>query len=235
MITYVDSQSASTFDELHVVPKPSGVVEGDLLLATTQVLPADNGIVYPNEVTQVPVGWTQVAHTDWEEDTASHRRFWIRLFKKVAGASEPADYTFGLADPDTDGREVTMAAYRGCDPTTPIEAVSSSVTNAEDLPTTTLIIPSVTTLDANRLLVIEFFRAISFGVATFDPPTWVQHTGHGVLCTIHDKQQVSAGASGDQTATHISMTRGAFLVALVPADAIPGYRFDCSTIDSQIN
>jgi hypothetical protein len=235
-ITFVATSNFSTFDADHPTPKPSGVVEGDVMLAVTQVLPelspAEDGTVYPNEITASPSGWVEVAHTDWEESVSSHRRFYVRLWRKVAGASEPADYTWSLSDPDTDGRGVRIAAWRGVHPATPLGGVVSATTNAVDLPDTTLDIPSLTTTGEDRLLVVFGAMAVSAGAISI-PSFTVRVTS---LRFLLDKEQAAAGASGIQTLTHTtSMTRGAFMVALIPLEVVAGTRFDCGVIDSQIN
>jgi hypothetical protein len=215
-ISFVASTNVNSFDADQVVSKPTGVVADDVMLAVTQVLPEfgplDGGTVYPNEVTASPAGWVELAHTDWEESTSSHRRFYLRLWRKVAGASEPADYTFTLSDPDTDGRGVRIAA---------------------DLPDTTLDIPSLTTTGEDRLLVVFGARALAAGTVSI--PSFTVRAS-SFLAFVLDKTQAAAGASGIQTLTHsTSMTRGAFMTALIPLVAEAGLKEYCNSIDAEIN
>jgi hypothetical protein len=236
-ISFVASTNVNSFDADQVVSKPTGVVANDVMLAVTQVLPEfgplDGGTVYPNEVTASPAGWVELAHTDWEESTSSHRRFYLRLWRKVAGASEPADYTFTLSDPDTDGRGVRIAAWRGVNTSTPTGGVVSAVTNAAGLPDTTLDIPSLTTTGEDRLLVVFGARALAAGTVSI--PSFTVRAS-SFLAFVLDKTQAAAGASGIQTLTHsTSMTRGAFMTALIPLVAEAGLKEYCNSIDAEIN
>ena len=65
--------------------KPSGVVEGDLLLAT---LVNDNG----GTSFTLPSGWTEIEYQTGSMTSG--------MYYKVAGASEPSSYTFTAADSD---------------------------------------------------------------------------------------------------------------------------------------
>lgn len=216
-ISFLDANFESTFDADHTVVKPTGVTEGDVMLATTFVHDFDL-VGYPNEVTAAPAGWTLEAHTDWSTSTTSSRRAYIRLYRKVAGPAEPADYTWSLSNVNHQGRGVEIAAWRAVDNSSPIEAIVSAVTPDSQQ---TLDLPSITTLGANRLLVVMGHRmATSFSSM---PAPWVERVD-GTNPFVYERLFASAGATGLQTLTGSSFnqTFGAFMFSLKPASAGSG-------------
>jgi hypothetical protein len=106
------SGNSSTHSSVHAtytlltINLPSSVVSGDLLLANIDV----NGGT-PANVT-APSGWTQILRTD-NDTNMSMISYW-----KIAGASEPANYTWTV---DTQTRaEGGITQYSGIDPSNPI-------------------------------------------------------------------------------------------------------------------
>ncbi len=130
-----------------------------------------------------------------------------RVYRKLAGGSEPATYVFGYSFNVKSA--VALAAYTGVDPTTPVEVFGSG-TNAS---VTAQLAPSVTTLSANAQVIRVW------GVkkeTTLTPPAGVTEradttsTGTGsVTVAIGDAAQPAVGASGTATATSASVGFGA--------------------------
>ncbi len=80
----IQSQSAlvkQTISTTITITKPSGVVEGDFLLAC--LIKDDD-----DAITGVPTGWTAI------EDTPASTSARVASYKKIATGSEPADYTW---------------------------------------------------------------------------------------------------------------------------------------------
>lgn len=96
----------------NVVPKPSGVVEGDLLLGFHSSGRGDA------TGTTLPGGFTKVR--DFDHTTGGPGGGWGW---KIAGPSEPSTYTFTLIGATGSGnRSALMLRISGLDPATPINA-----------------------------------------------------------------------------------------------------------------
>jgi hypothetical protein len=96
---------------------PPGIQSGDVLLA--QVVVYDGlGTNLPAE----PLGWTSIRH----DSVANQSKITSWLYYKIAGASEPASYTWSLASQYAAG---VMGAWRGASLASTIDN-SSGATNA---------------------------------------------------------------------------------------------------------
>jgi RHS repeat-associated protein len=157
-----------------------------------------------------PAGWVLVT------SILNGTNVTTRVYRKLAGGSEPASYLFGYSFNVKSA--VAVSAYTGVDPTTPVEVFGSG-TNASLL---AQLAPSVTTLSANAQVVRVW------GVkkeTTLSPPAGVTEradtssTGTGsVTVAIGDVAQPAVGASGTATATSASVGFGAHItLALKPA------------------
>src|SRR5262249_29897859 len=104
-------RSQSTVTNGRTVSKPSGVVAGDLLLASLEI-DAD-----PVTVT-APSGWTLLQDTIAGGGTASvfHGQLWY----KVAGTSEPLSYTWTIAG--SAYTDIGLLAYTNVNLSAPIDA-----------------------------------------------------------------------------------------------------------------
>jgi prepilin-type N-terminal cleavage/methylation domain-containing protein len=106
--TTKDQSSGAT----NVVTKPTGVVQNDLLFA---YIGHENATDVLNSL---PSGWTQVGRV--HNGSAN-----VALYYKLAGASEPASYTFGFSSSVRSG--VTLNVYRGCfNLSSPVEVISNT-------------------------------------------------------------------------------------------------------------
>ena len=124
-----------------VVPKPSGVVEGDLVVAHI----AEYLLTTATSIPNVPSGWTFIRSiiSPGTLKVASYT-YW-----KIAGGSEPADYTWSL---DGDIKTGEIHRFNGTHATTPINASAQASLNATALDSDPDS-PSVTTTVANCLVI----------------------------------------------------------------------------------
>lgn len=203
--TYDNSGSTSA-----VVTKPTGVVQNDIMFAY---------ILHNNatdRLTTIPSGWTQIVR---HKNASSNQA----LYYKVAGASEPASYTFGLSA--SSRFAVTINAYRGCfNTTTPIQVSS----NTEYITNNTTYRASSMTLLSPYTTVIMFPSVNASGVKTFAAPVtqgggWTQDYANGNASSQFSRNAYSklitvSGVTGVIDSIGFSATTGkhAFAVALKP-------------------
>jgi hypothetical protein len=110
-VTFRASESATGEDVTSlVIPRPTAVVGGDVLLAHVSSRNNVGASIAP------PAGWTELR----SDQSASQLKSW--LLWKVAGDEEPDEYAFGIsAESNAAG---TIVAFSGADPVTPIDAAS---------------------------------------------------------------------------------------------------------------
>lgn len=125
------------------INKPSGVVSGDLMIASLQIV--------GNLTVTAPSGWT----TQWS-GVASGGPSTHAVFSRIATASEPSSWT-GSTTGSTGYTSITeCVAYRNVNATTPFIAESGSpISNATAFPT-----PTVTNNNSSA------WRVCSFGAST---------------------------------------------------------------------
>ena len=177
---------------LLAIAKPSGLAQGDVMIAAVGVRPLTTTITAPS-------GWTLVRRTDNSVNQGNS----LAVFRKAAGASEAASYAFGV----TGATEAVggIQAFSGVDSANPIDVENGQATTPAS---NSLATPSVTTTVANAMLV----TAHTYPTAT----TWTPPSG---MTEGFDSQlsggapnsgqsieaayvlQTSAGASGAKTAT----------------------------------
>ena len=187
-----------------VVTKPSGVVSGDVLITMIQTNGAPT--ITP------PSGWSLVIEQDRNSGVAHGY-----IYRKVAGGSEPADYTFSLSA--SGAFAWGCAAYTGVDNTTPVDVSASQ----EEASQATYTGPSATTTVADTML-LGIYGARGTN-------TWANHSASfterldtaysaNASCTVWDLAGGAAGAKGPYT-VDLSVSGGgeSFLVALKPAAA----------------
>jgi PKD repeat protein len=185
------------------VPRPDGVVAGDVLIAQ---FTADDAPT----VTTVPAGWTAV--TDPLAMGSSARLF---AYYKVAGSAEPASYAWGLSTPEK--WNAAMTAFSGVDPANPFDtAASTRVTTSNS---TTLTVPGVTTVTPGALLV-GGVGPNNATVAVTEPTGWTELVeGRGAQVTeLAYQVRPTAGATGDATwSLATAYTSAGWMRALRPA------------------
>lgn len=118
----VNSAATTTTSPAVTIDAPSGVLAGDLLIASF--------VVYSRTPPTLPSGWTQRGSVEWVPyDYMSY------IFTKTAGGSEPASYSFPIAGDAANGYRGIVVAYR--------HAVFRSASSLVDTSTLTLTLPSV--------------------------------------------------------------------------------------------
>lgn len=167
------------------VPRPSGVVAGDVLL-----LFASN---HSGSAFGSPSGWTQLATQNYGSGVPLAAVFW-----KVAGSSEPTSYSFGTTS-YSQGRVDVVAVY-GSSVITPIVTTATSASSA-----TQAIAPSVTPASATDLLLCMATVAAGSGLtASWTAPGGMTEltdelSGDFVTMTVARQSLASASATGTRT------------------------------------
>jgi len=198
---HIGASSAGGESDTVTLGNPAGVAAGDLMVASfiTRQSVAVNA---------VPAGW-QLLLTEGD----------MRIYHKTAGASEPSQYLWGLSQAQRWAGGIT--AYRGVDPTSPIDAFGSQTSSG-----TSVTAPSInTTLDDARLVAIfarQSRSAISQPAGMAE--RWdVADTGPGgdnagVASEAADEAGGTAGSTGQRVATSSGNQAGhGALIALSPA------------------
>jgi hypothetical protein len=189
------SGNVSTNSSVHVtytlvtVDRPASVAAGDLLLANIAI----NG-GSPASVT-APSGWTQVLRADNDTNVS------LISYYKVAGASEPSNYTWTI---DTQTRaEGGITQYSGVDTSNPIDIAAGNFGRGK-IATTSLI----TTSFANEEVVDSFaFDAGTSTAGYFSTPTGmtekydVTYPTVGPSLATDDTLQVATGTVGSVSST----------------------------------
>ena len=169
------------------ITKPAGAVEKDLLVAHVTV--RNNGSV------TAPAGWTQVVNAAYS--------FYLRqtVWYKVAGASEPANYTwtFGTSGAAAGG----ISAFYGIKTSTAPGPVNVADTTPQTANSGTVTATSITTT-TNNALVLAFFAARSnttFTQATGMTELYEAAASGGMGIATDSMIQITAGGTGNKTST----------------------------------
>ena len=195
------------------IGKPPAATAGDVLVA----------VVYWDEADSIspPAGWTHV-RTD-HEPTDNWRQ---SVFWKLAGSSEPINYTFTATGSSPDEAVGIIGAYRGVHPTAPIDAHGGQAQVAPyDDP---IRAPSITTTVAGTML-LGFFGSTSVGNIT-PPPGMTERrdvqypSGDGAAIELADEGLASSGPTGARTAQQPGVGNLGIgqLIALRPASGGSG-------------
>ena len=200
--------SATTTGATLTITKPSGTATNDVLVASIAVTPSTATITPPS-------GWTLVRRVNNAGPTSNS----LAVYYKVAGASEPASYAWGIsASSFTVGG---IQGFSGIDTASPIDTEAGQSTPSSLTHTA----PGITTIAANSMLVASHAFASSQSwtppsgmTESFDRPsgatsaTGLAIEGSRVLLAV-------AGASGNKTATAAGSADAgnAHLLALRPA------------------
>jgi hypothetical protein len=181
------SSGSNTTATTLVLPRPAGVVAGDAMLAAVGA--RGNPVITP------PTGWTLV-RLDNSGGTIRQA-----LYVHLAGASEPASYTWTLSVAASAAGGIV--AYAGVDPASPVDVHGGQVNTSSTQATA----PTVTTTGANRLLVT--LHAIPNNT-TFTPPAGMTErydaqtpaaNQYKVTVAAHDQLLAAAGPTGTRVAT----------------------------------
>lgn len=215
-------QSFASANGAAAVLKPSGTIEGDLLIAHCGV------VTTAGAVWSAPVGWTLIR----EATAVGATSLTAATFYKIAGGSEPASYTFTATG---GGTTIVKEIHRfnAHDATTPINvsAIATLLAAALDPDPDS---PSVTTTVVN-CLVVSFLLHDHLALTQSHTPAAThiersdfEHNNLGVIIGANMQHRVfaAAGATGTEThnctetvATNAVMTR----IAIAPGtlDLVP--------------
>lgn len=200
------SATGTTGSTLLTVAKPTGTVDGDVMLA--QIAGRGSGTM----TCTPPAGWVEVLN---QTRSTGGRLF---VYRKVASA-EAASYDFTLSGASSHAGAIL--SFSGVNTTTPVDVFAS----AEGAASTDHVCPSVTTTVPNAVLVMCAMTAVLTAGGSYTWPagtseaydTEVVSSGSGYESGA-TRAQAAAGASGTTTATQtLSATWASATVALKPA------------------
>jgi hypothetical protein len=181
---------------------PGGTAANDYLLAV--IAQKGNGAI------SAPAGWTLLMTNDGTREPMTN------IFGKVAGAGEPASYTFSSNRND----DITggIAAFRGVDSASPIAASSIQANNNGDGGS---IAPSISPAVANTLLVAVWTTRDALPTAPAGMTTSVaanSGSGNTVYATMAYETRAASGATGTRAASlSANKPSNGALLALRPA------------------
>ena len=176
--TYYTSPATSI-----TVNKPTGTVEGDLMIFHLN-------IDTESQTINTLSGWTQIFFE------ATGITMTSAAYYKIAGASEPSDYTFdGWVNDRVRG---TITTYRGVDQSTPIGNYSVDTSGTTSVSATSI------TATENSLLIFRNDYDTSGGLEMATTPSGMTVRSNDVVANniiICDEEITDAGATGDRTGT----------------------------------
>jgi hypothetical protein len=182
-----------------VIPAPSTIVNGDLLLAILNV--GDPSLLPPIALTG-PAGFTEATGSPFGTDRTDPYTISLRVFWKIA-ASESGSYTFTHGSAST---ECLMYALSGAHATTPLSP--NLTTNKDANPgvndgQTTVALGLTTAVNDCFIIMAEALWDDTTGmvVPTGTTPTFTQRL-KGTLTYVSDGTLTTAGATGNKTHTN---------------------------------
>lgn len=199
--------SNNAFTSSITLTKPAGTVEDDLLIMGIIIQRGDATVTTPS-------GWTALQDTPTGSATSADAK--LASFYKVAGGSEPADYTVNISSIAW----ISGAILRltGADTTTPIPASGE----AQNESVSSLNAPAVSTTTSNGMFIILAGRRDGGG----DIPTVSGYTNEDSSATSNvridafSKAEASAGSSGTPTVDWTN-TQDDAAVHIIAVDAAP--------------
>ncbi|HEY4498979.1 MAG TPA: polysaccharide deacetylase family protein [Candidatus Paceibacterota bacterium] len=216
--------SATTGDSTLTIAKPTGVVAGDVLIANISHV--------GNTIASTASGWTLISSAT-VNPPGSNDDGHFSLWYKVAGASEPASYSFGVSS--TNDSVGAIVAFSGVDVTGGVTATGVAGGPFDVDPGN--IETDNQTLDVTGLTTVTTNAAVVMFAMANNNTTWSSWntTSPGALTELYDvgvngsssdaevaaawSLKATAGATGNGTATMSgSGESGGLLIALRPAD-----------------
>jgi MSHA biogenesis protein MshQ len=162
------------------VARPGGTVQGDLLVAGITI---EKG----TDVAITATGWTLIRRTNQSTDVG------MATYYKVAGASEPANYSFTLTN--SPKWAIGISRITNAYTVSPVNASNGAGANNSSV---NVDAPSVTTTRANTL-VLAFYTNKKH--ATFTP--------HATTTERYDQPNSAGGLPSNMMATFVQATAGA--------------------------
>jgi hypothetical protein len=184
------------------ITRPTGTASGDVLVAclalnTRRVVPGGT-----------PADWLPIA----AETSIPNPH--VLGYYKVAGAAEPANYTWALSSPTENSGGI--ARYSGVNTTKPLDAV---VTSASDVAARAGTIPGLTTTTSRTMIIGCMGANSSTDAVNFASPAGMVDVWNlgGKRHEFADGLQAAPGASGDKTWTfRVRREWAGWLAALRP-------------------
>src|SRR5262245_16507520 len=170
----------------NVVTKPTGTADGDILVLRVGYDPG--GVNFPTTITP-PSGFTEVSSGSGIFGTWTQKVYW-----KLAGGSEPANYTVTFGD--SCYSSVDISAFSGCDTTTPIGSGEDTVTTGTG---TTSTGTGVTASRDSSMLI--HYAVSSVGARTSGPSGMTNQATYDTNVYV-DTLAVNNGATGNKTSTY---------------------------------
>lgn len=213
----------TSFDESEFLP----LDEGHFLIAFLVNLD-------PGDAPNAPSGWTEISSSPVVLPDPPNQFFaTMWAFWKVLGAAETGVYDFSNGDPESSGWYGNFEEYSGTDPANPV-AVNSKDGTYDNNAATVQNLPSVTVPHTGGILLAATTNQGPDN--TFNQPVIATMTLRSEGPVYVFDRSVAAGPTGDVEVVYPGPTGFilGFLLALNPPIE-PGARFDCATVDSQIN
>lgn len=183
--------------------KVTGTLQGDLMIVMCNV-DGTTTTNYSTTTWTLPTGWAQL-------DTAANAGIGGFVFYKVAGASEPASYTF-TPSPTGQWIDGSLGCITGQDTTTQFD-----VTGSHAIGTSGVSCPSITTVTPNTLLLL--LGGSWAGTGATLQTGFTNASGQTDGNAFSTKAQAAAGATGTASFNAGATPQVAFLLALRPLAA----------------
>src|SRR2546427_4533445 len=182
------------------ITKPAGVVQNDVMIASIAVGP------YTVTITP-PAGWALVRPRMDNTNPTSNS---LAVYKLLAGASEPASYTWTFSSGHT-GAAGGIMAFSGADPAIDVENGQNTALS------TSHATPSVTTAFNNTMLITS--HGVGAASTTWNPPSGmseqVDANGGSAALEMNYLPQAASGSTGVRTATSSTSGTGKALVLML--------------------
>lgn len=176
---------ASALDFSYSAPKPSGVVEGDIIFVVCVVYDSTTTITGPSGFTALTSQFTV---------SRSGARQTVRVYYKIAGASEPSTWSWSSSPSDVSGSFVVAYQVGTFDAASPIDGTPT--TNTGNSSTMTAL--GVTTSVADSLLIATIF---GWNDSSGNPSGMTRRLQEGSAGLMWEEARASPGASGNRTLT----------------------------------
>lgn len=160
------SEGGSTTGTSRTVNKPSGTVEGQLMVAFI--------FYHIAGINSVPSGWTEMGSTI----TAGNEH--LNVYYKKAGASEPSSWNWGFTTTVDNG--YVVLTIDGHDADTPFDTSASDVVNNDTTPSYA---NGITPRDVDSLLLLGAVAGDSitgmsaYAITTSNPANWMEEADNG--------------------------------------------------------
>jgi hypothetical protein len=202
------STGNSTAANTLVIGKPSGLLDGDVLVATVTIGSSTDTVT-------APAGWVTVPGPTWPLTLAAATVRMYAYYKPITNAAgEPSTYTFNITAVIKSGGGIQ--AYTGTDPTTPWDVNAVTATS-----TTPCVVGGITTVTDGCLLISGGGGDADTSATLTVPASMTsEFQAAGKRTAQAHETQTAFGPTGTRTWTiSAALSVGAWLGALRPAPA----------------